>query len=67
MAELCFKVPRLADGEAVKAITGAVRQVDGIAGVEIDPHTGWVVITGERIDTDAIRRAVGSAGYEAEL
>ena len=67
MAELCFKVPHLADGEAVKAITAAVRQVDGIAGVEIDPHTGWVVVTGDRIDTDAIRGAVGSAGYEAEL
>lgn len=67
MAELSFKVPDVLDGEAVKAITGAVRKVEGVAGVEVDPHTGWVVITGERIDTSAIRAAVGEAGYAAEL
>lgn len=67
MAELCFKVPDLEDGEPVKAITAAVRRVDGISGVEVDPHTGWVVVTADRIDADAIRRAIGEAGYEAEL
>jgi copper chaperone CopZ len=68
MAELCFKVPGMkADGDGVKAITGLVRQIGGVSGVEIDPHTMWVVITGERIDTEAIRRAVRQAGYDAEL
>lgn len=67
MAELCFKVPNMADGDGIKAITGEVRQVDGVSGVEIDLHTKWVVITGDRIDTDTIRHAVRQAGYEAEL
>ena len=67
MAELCFKVPEMNSGDSVKAITGEVRKLDGISEVQIDLHTGWVVITGERIDSDAIRRAVSEAGYQAEL
>ena len=67
MAELCFKVPDVTDGGGVKAITAQVRQLDGVSGVEIDLHTKWVVITGGRIDTEAIRRAVRRAGYDAEL
>ena len=67
MAELCFKVPEMVDGDAVKAITGRVRHIGGVSRVEIDLHTKWVVIAGDRIDTDAIRQAVRQAGYEAEL
>src|SRR3712207_2927281 len=63
MAEICFKVPGLTEGEGIKAVTGQVRQIDGVSGVEIDVHTRWVVITGERIDTDAVRQAVRRAGY----
>lgn len=67
MAELCFKIPEMADGDGVKAITRHVRHIDGVSGVEVDLHTKWVVITGDRIDTDAIRHAVRQAGYNAEL
>ncbi|MDQ3767691.1 MAG: heavy-metal-associated domain-containing protein [Actinomycetota bacterium] len=67
MAELCFKVPEMTDGHGVKAITDEVRQIAGVSGVEIDLHTKWIVITGDRIDTEAIRRAVRRAGYDAEL
>jgi copper chaperone len=57
----------MTDGNSVKAITGEVRRLDGISGVEIDLHTGWVVIAGQSIDSEAIRRAVSDAGYEAQL
>jgi copper chaperone CopZ len=67
MAELCFKIPQLTDGDGVKAITRHVRGILGVSGVEIDLHTKWVVITGDRIETDAIRQAVLRAGYDAEL
>ena len=67
MAELCFKVPEMSDGAGVKAITTELLRIDGVWGVEIDLHTKWVVVTGERIDSAAIRRAVTDAGYEAEL
>jgi copper chaperone CopZ len=67
MAELCFKVPEVTDGDGVKAITGQIRQVEGVSGVEIDLHTRWIVITGKRIDTEAIREAVRQAGFDAEL
>lgn len=67
MAELSFKVPEMSCGECVTTITTAIRRLDGISGVEIDLHKKWVVVTGDRIDSEAIRRAVGDAGYEAEL
>ena len=67
MAELCFKVPAMADGGSVKSITTAIRGLDGISEIHIDLHTRWVVITGDHIDSDAIRRAIGHAGYEAQL
>ncbi len=67
MAELSFKVPQMGDGAGVKAITTELRRIEGVSGVEIDLHTKWVVIIGERIDSAAIRRAVSAAGYEAEL
>ena len=67
MAELSFKVPEMTDGSAAQAITREVRKLQGIAQVQIDPHTGWVLITGQRIDSDAIRRAIAKAGYDAQL
>ena len=67
MAELSFKVQEMTDGNAAKVITREVRKLGGIAGVQVDSHTGWVLITGDRIDSDAIRRAISTAGYDAEL
>jgi copper chaperone CopZ len=67
MAELSFKVPEMTDGNAAKAITREVRKLNGIAEVQIDPHTGWILITGRRIDSDAVRRAISNAGYDAQL
>lgn len=67
MAELTFRVPEMSCGNCVTKLTTVLRDVQGIAGVEIDLHTKWVVVTGEHIDSDAIRRAVRVAGYEAEL
>ena len=67
MAELSFKVPEMTDGKAAKAITREVRKLPGIAQVQIDPHTGWVLITGQHIGSDAIRQAITDAGYRAQL
>ena len=67
MAELCFKVPEITDGESIKAITSQIRLIRGVSSVEVDPHRKWVVITGDRIDTEAIRQAVRQAGYRPEL
>ena len=67
MAELSFKVPEMTDGNAAKAITREVRKLNNIAEVQIDPYTGWILITGQRIDSDAVRRAISKAGYDAQL
>ena len=67
MAELSFRVPELSDGDAVKAITGRLRQIEGVSGVEIDLHTRWVVVTGQRIEPEKIRQAILQLGYVAEV
>jgi copper chaperone CopZ len=67
MAELSFKVPQMSRGDCVTAITTALRRLDGVSGIEVDLHTKWVVVTGDWIDSEAIRRAVDQAGYKAEL
>ena len=66
MTEVIFRVPERIDGDAVKAITRAIRSLDGVSQVEVDPHTGWVVITGSRIDGDRVRQAIGRAGYAVQ-
>jgi copper chaperone len=67
MADLSFRVPQMNCGHCVKNLTRTLRAVEGIAGVEVDLHTKWVVVTGDHIDSEAIRRAVSDAGYEPEL
>ena len=67
MAELSFRIPELSTGNGVKAVTAQVRQINGVSGVEIDLHTKWVVVTGERIEIEAIRDAIRQAGYAAEF
>jgi copper chaperone len=67
MAELSFRVPQMSCGSCVTTLSTALREVEGIAGVEVDLHTKWVVVTGDHIDSDGVRKAVHAAGYEAEL
>lgn len=67
MAELSFRVPGMECGRCVTTLTTALRAVEGVAAVEIDLHTGWIVVSGAHIDSEAIRRAVLKAGYEPEL
>lgn len=67
MAELTFKVPGMTAGNGAKAITRTIRRLNGVTAVEVDLHTGWVVVVADRIDTDAIRAAVDEAGYSAEI
>ena len=67
MAELSFRVPGMTRGDCVKALSSEIRKLGGISGVEIDLYTKWVVVTADRIDSEAIRDVVVHAGYEAEL
>ena len=66
MAELCFRVRSLT-GDSARTVTAAIRNLGGVSGVEIDLHTSWVLVLGDRIDTTAIRKALHEAGHEAEL
>ncbi|MDQ3275761.1 MAG: heavy-metal-associated domain-containing protein [Actinomycetota bacterium] len=49
----------------VSSVTEEVREVPGVAGVDVDLATGMLTVTSEtRIDEAAIRAAVEEAGYE---
>ncbi|MDQ3422934.1 MAG: heavy-metal-associated domain-containing protein [Actinomycetota bacterium] len=48
----------------VSSVTEEVREVPGVAGVDVDLATGMLTVTSEtRIDDAAIRAAVEEAGY----
>jgi copper chaperone len=44
-------------------VTNAVRQVDGVTGIDVDLANGRLIVAGSAADTD-IHRAVESAGYQ---
>jgi copper chaperone CopZ len=49
------------------AVRHALCQVDGVTAVQVDAQSGWVVVTGESLDMEAIREAVGRVGGRAQL
>jgi copper chaperone len=48
----------------VLSVREALSEVPGVQGVDVDLGSGRVVVSGERLDDDAIRAAVAEAGYE---
>jgi copper chaperone len=46
----------------VRSVTEEVSEVPGVAGVEVDLASGCLVVEGDA-SADAIRAAVGEAGY----
>ena len=49
----------------VKSVTSELGAVPGVSDVQVDLPTGQVTVTGDGpIDDEAVRAAVGEAGYE---
>jgi copper chaperone CopZ len=49
----------------VRAVTGELTALPGVADVRVDLHTGAVTVTSEApLPDDAVRAAVDEAGYE---
>jgi copper chaperone CopZ len=45
------------------SVSEEVRQVSGVTGIEVDLQAGRLVVGGEGFTDDAVRAAVGEAGY----
>jgi copper chaperone len=65
MEELSYIVAGMSCDHCMAAVTEEVEQVSGVTAVEIDLATKRVVVRGEDVSDDAVREAIGEAGYEA--
>lgn len=51
-------------GGCEKAITSALRKVEGVKAVKVDHASSTVTVEGEGMELDAIRGAIEDAGYD---
>jgi copper chaperone len=63
--EFSYIVAGMSCDHCTAAVTEEVEQVSGVTAVEIDLETKRVVVRGEDLSDDALREAIGEAGYEA--
>ena len=64
MPSITYSVPDISCEHCRTAITGEVKQVAGVAAVDVDLDTKRVTVAGERLDDAAIRAAIDEAGYD---
>ncbi len=63
--ELRYTVAEMSCDHCRAAVTEEVERVAGVTSVEVDLGTKLVVVRGEDVSDDAVRTAIGEAGYEA--
>jgi copper chaperone len=59
-----YTVTGMTCGHCVMSVTEEVSEVEGVTGVDIDLASGRLSVSGEGFSDEAIRTAVGDAGYE---
>jgi copper chaperone CopZ len=64
MSERVYTVQGMTCGHCVASVTGEVRKVEGVRGVEVDLASGRVTVDGDGYTDEQIRAAVDEAGYE---
>lgn len=65
MVEKTYYVPDVSCEHCVKAITGELSKIDGVAAVEVDIPTKIVTVrSDERVPESAILAGLDEAGYE---
>jgi copper chaperone len=65
MTEITYTVPAMHCGHCTAAVEREISRLDGVAAVVANLETKQVVVRGAHLDDDAIRSAIGEAGYEA--
>ena len=63
MSEREYQVTGMTCGHCVQAVTSEVSAIDGVTDVQVDLGSGRVDVTGEGVTEEAVRAAVGEAGY----
>jgi copper chaperone len=65
MASTVVTVAGMTCSHCVQAVQTEIGKLDGVTDVDVDLDTGAVTIFGDSLPgSDALRRAVGDAGYE---
>ncbi|GAA4867339.1 MULTISPECIES: heavy-metal-associated domain-containing protein [Saccharopolyspora] len=65
MGESTYIVKGMTCSGCMNKVTGAVTGVAGVTEVDVDISDGRLTVVGDSsVDPEAIRRAVGEAGYE---
>jgi len=63
-SSLTYTVPEVSCDHCVEAITEEVRQVERVEAVDVDLAAKHVTVTGERLDGQAVCKAIADAGYD---
>lgn len=64
MAEKIYTVSGMSCGHCAASVTEEVMAVPGVTEVDVDVPAGRVTVRGESVSDDAVRDAIGEAGYE---
>ena len=67
MNELRFMVPGMCCGHCANAISVALSELSGVASVDIDVTSAWVVVRGQVFKISAVQTEVNKTGHVAEL
>ena len=59
-----YTVEGMTCGHCVASVREEVSEVAGVAAVDVDLVSGRMVVNGENFTDEAVRNAVGEAGYE---
>ena len=62
--ELSYTVKGMTCNSCKLNVTQEVEQVQGVSEIEVEIETGRLTVRGEGVSDDAVKAAVGEAGYE---
>ena len=65
MSERTYAVPGMSCSHCEHAVSSELLAVEGVESVDVDLATKLVVVRGATLDDEALRAAIGEAGYEA--
>jgi len=67
MNELRFMVSGMCCGHCANAITVALSELSGVANVDVDVTSAWVIVRGQGFKISAVHTAIEKTGHVAEL
>ena len=67
MNKLRFIVSGMCSGHCADAVTVALSELSGVASVDIDVTSAWVIVRGQGFEISAVQTAVNKIGHVAML